>query len=75
MNWIEALYHTYNNCVSEVGVIKEGSDELLLPLSHTTQNANIEVTLDQLSNFVSAKIIPKKQQKTRTAGRLAGFRL
>lgn len=64
MNWIEALYHTYNNCEAEVGVIKEGSDELLLPLSHTTQNANIEVTLDRHANFVSAKVIPKKQQKT-----------
>jgi len=64
MNWIEALYHTYNNCETEVGVIKEGSDELLLPLSHTTQNANIEVTLDCHANFVSAKVIPKKQQKT-----------
>ncbi len=64
MNWIEALYHTYNNCVAEVGVIKEGSDELLLPLSHTTQNANIEVTLDHHANFTSAKIIAKKQQKT-----------
>lgn len=64
MNWIEALYHTYNNCVSEVGVIKEGHDELLLPLSHTTQNANIEVTLSHESKFISAKIIPKKQQKT-----------
>lgn len=64
MNWIEALYHTYNNCMAEVGVIHEGQDELLLPLSHTTQNANIEVTLDHQANFVSAKIIPKKQQKT-----------
>jgi CRISPR-associated protein Csd1 len=64
MNWIEALYHTYNNCEAEVGVIHEGQDELLLPLSHTTQNANIEVTLDHNANFVSAKIIPKKQQKT-----------
>ena len=64
MNWIEALYQTYNNCVAEVGAIKEGRDELLLPLSHTTQNANIEVTLDHHANFVSAQIIPKKQQKT-----------
>lgn len=64
MNWIEALYHTYNNCEAEVGAIKEGQDELLLPLSHTTQNANIEVILDENANFVSAKIIPKKQQKT-----------
>lgn len=64
MNWIEALHHTYNNCISEVGAIKEGRDEFLLPLSHTTQNANIEVTLDHHANFISAKIIPKKQQKT-----------
>jgi CRISPR-associated protein Csd1 len=64
MNCIEALYHTYNNCISEVGAIKEGSDELLLPLSHTTQNANIEVTLNSYANFISAKVIPKKQQKT-----------
>jgi CRISPR-associated protein Csd1 len=64
MNWIEALYQTYNNCVVEVGAIKEGRDELLLPLSHTTQNANIEITLDHEANFVSAKILPKKQQKT-----------
>jgi len=64
MNWIEALYRTYNNCVTDVGVIKEGVDALLLPLSHTTQNANIEVILDHRSNFVSAKVIPKKQQKT-----------
>ncbi len=64
MNWIEALYHTYNNCMSEVGTIKEGRDELLLPLSHTTQNANIEVILDHQANFISAKVIQKKQQKT-----------
>jgi len=64
MNWIESLYQTYNNCSSEIGVIKEGQDELLSPLSHTTQNANIEVTLDQHADFVSAKVIPKKQQKT-----------
>lgn len=64
MNWIEALYQTYNNCEAEVGRIKEGRDELLLPLSHTTQNANIEVTLDPHATFVTAKIVPKKQQKT-----------
>lgn len=64
MNWIKALYCTYNNCILEVGVIKEGSGDLLSPLSHTTQNANIEVTLNNEANFISAKIIPTKQQKT-----------
>lgn len=64
MNWIESLYRTYNNCIEHVGTEVEGSDELLLPLSHTTQNAHIEVTLDQNSNFVAARAIPKKEQKT-----------
>lgn len=64
MNWIESLYRTYNNCIGHVGIEVEGSDELLLPLSHTTQNAHIEVTLDQNSNLVAARVIPKKEQKT-----------
>lgn len=64
MNWIEALYQTYNNCLNHVGVQVEDSDELLLPLSHTTQNAHIEVTIDQEANFVSARVLQKSDQKT-----------
>ena len=64
MNWIEALYQTYNHCLDSVGIQVEGSDELLLPLSHTTQNAHIEVTLDQNANFVSARVLQKSEQKT-----------
>lgn len=64
MNWIEALYRTYDNCIEFVGVQTEGSDELLLPLSHTTQNAQIEITLDQNANLVSARVLPKAMQKT-----------
>ncbi|MEN8715993.1 MAG: type I-C CRISPR-associated protein Cas8c/Csd1 [Verrucomicrobiales bacterium] len=64
MNWIESLYQTYDNCSSRVGIPEDGVDDLLLPLSHTTQNASIEVTLDGEGNFVKAKVIPKKKQKT-----------
>jgi CRISPR-associated protein Csd1 len=64
MTWIESLYQTYDNCSSRVGIPEEGVDDLLLPLSHTTQNASIEVTLDGEGNFVGAKVIPKKKQKT-----------
>lgn len=64
MNWIESLYRTYENCLEHVGKEKEGSDELLLPLSHTTQNAHIEVTLDQNAQFVSARVLQKSEQKT-----------
>ncbi len=64
MNWIESLYQTYDNCFSRIGIPEEGVNDLLLPLSHTTQNANIEVTLDEDGNFLRAKVIPKKTQKT-----------
>jgi CRISPR-associated protein Csd1 len=64
MNWLEALYQTYNNCLGHVGVQVDDSNELLLPLSHTTQNAHIEVTLDQNADFVSARVLQKSEQKT-----------
>lgn len=64
MNWLESLSQTYDNCLSFVGKEEEGNDSLLLPLSHTTQNAQIEVTLDQNSTMIAAKVLPKKSQKT-----------
>lgn len=64
MNWIDALYRTYDNCLGSVGVQEEGSDELLLPLSHTTQNAHIEVTLDQNANLIAARVLKKADQRT-----------
>jgi CRISPR-associated protein Csd1 len=62
MNWIETLYRTYENCAGSVGDPTEL--EPLLPLSHTTQNAQIEVTLDGKSNFLRAKVLQKKEQRT-----------
>ncbi|MBK1829280.1 type I-C CRISPR-associated protein Cas8c/Csd1 [Verrucomicrobiaceae bacterium R5-34] len=64
MNWLESLSQTYDNCTQFVGIAEEGNDNLLLPLSHTTQNAQIEVTLDHNAKMISAKLLPKKSQKT-----------
>lgn len=64
MNWIDSLYRTYENCTESVGVKTEGSDELLLPLCHTTQNAQIEITLDQNSKLIAARVLAKTEQKT-----------
>ncbi len=64
MNWIESLQRTYDNCLDFVGAEEEGRDELLLPLSHTTQNAHIEVTLDQHANLIAARVLQKADQKT-----------
>lgn len=62
MNWIETLYRTYENCAGSVGDPTESDP--LLPLSHTTQNAQIEVILDGNSNFIRARVLPKKEQRT-----------
>lgn len=62
MNWIENLYQTYENCVECVGDFTE--EEPLLPLSHTTQNAHIEITLDGDGNFRRARVLPKSEQRT-----------
>lgn len=62
MNWIQALYQTYENCISCVGDFKE--EHPLMPLSHTTQNAHIEVTLDESANFRHARVLIKAEQST-----------
>jgi len=62
MNWIEALYRTYENCSGLVGDVTQ--DPPLLPVAHTTQNAQIEVVLDGNANFRAARILPKNEQKT-----------
>lgn len=64
MNWIESLYRTYNTCIARVGVEEEGCAELLLPLSHTTQNAHIEVTLDHHANLIAARVLQRTELKT-----------
>ncbi|MCB1237808.1 MAG: type I-C CRISPR-associated protein Cas8c/Csd1, partial [Verrucomicrobiae bacterium] len=64
MNWIQSLYQTYDNCREFVGVTEVGSAALLLPLSHTTQNAHIEVTLDQNANLIAARVLSKEDQQT-----------
>lgn len=55
MSWIQKLYETYEQCK---GHEPEGS-ERLLPVSHTYQQAHVEITLDAQGNFQSAKAIGK----------------
>jgi len=64
LSWINKLYATYENCESLVG--KKDADEKtpLLPISHSTQNAQIEVTLDIKGNFRGAGIVDKKDAVT-----------
>jgi CRISPR-associated protein Csd1 len=68
MNWIQSLYETYENCQNMIGVIeedKEGKEQVpLLPICHTTQKAQIEITLDAKGNFRRARVLDKEEART-----------
>ena len=64
MSWIQKLYETYENCQSMVGVGADDNEVPLLPISHTTQKAQIEIILDQEGNFKKARVISKNESRT-----------
>lgn len=57
MSWIQKLYETYEQCK---GHEPEGA-EPLLPVSHTFQQAHVEVSLDAQGNFKSARMLGKEE--------------
>ena len=57
MSWIQKLYETYEQCK---GREPPGSISLI-PISHTPQQAHIEITLDTDGSFKGAKIIQKEE--------------
>ncbi|NSW92367.1 MAG: type I-C CRISPR-associated protein Cas8c/Csd1 [Firmicutes bacterium] len=80
MSWIQKLYETYENCQSMVGKSTDDNNTPLLPICHTTQIAQIEVTIDQEGNFKRARVVPKDDAKTiipcteDSGGRTSGLR-
>jgi CRISPR-associated protein Csd1 len=63
LGWMNALYETYDNCSHLVG--KEQDDgTLLLPVAHSTQNAQVEVVVDLHGNFIRAEEVPKSDAIT-----------
>lgn len=62
MSWIEKLYKTYENNTAAIG---DKNDETpLLPVSHTTQNAQITVVIDGAGKFLRAMLVPKPEART-----------
>lgn len=64
MSWIHKLYDTYENCKSEVGIIKEDGKTPLLPVAHSTQNAQIEIVLNGAGDFLRARLLDKNEAIT-----------
>lgn len=62
MSWASKLLETYDICQSEVG--KENETGMLLPLSHLTTKAQIEVVLDENGKFIHAIEIPNDDAVT-----------
>ena len=53
MSWIQKLYDTYEQCAGTLQFVN--ADPPLLPICHTTQNAQIEIVLDGQGNFLTGR--------------------
>lgn len=56
--WLKTLADTYDVYSEQAGVIRN-DQPVLLPLSHSTFNAQIEVMLDEEGNFIDSKKLDK----------------
>lgn len=57
MAWIEKLHATYEACKSR----EPPGVETLMPVSHTLQQAHIEITLDEKGKIKEARVIQKEE--------------
>lgn len=67
MSWLTNLNKTYEqheNLIGRFEKKKNGREYALIPVSHTTQTAHIEVVLDGNGNYLSAKVVDKEDSST-----------
>jgi len=64
MSWIEKLQETYDQCQSMIGGSTNDDEVPLLPICHTTQKAQIEITLDENGHFRRARVVPREEART-----------
>jgi len=62
MSWIEKLYQTYENNLASIANPKDAVP--LLPLFHSTQNAQLVVVLDGQGNMLDASVVMKDDAQT-----------
>ena len=60
MSWIQKLYDTYQNCAGR----EPDGMERLMPIGHTTQQAQIEIVIDAAGSFRRASVLLDKNQST-----------
>lgn len=63
MNWLQILQKTYDKSRTLVGCVdKKGC--ILLPIAHSTQNAQIEIVINLKGEFISARKVEKAEAVT-----------
>jgi CRISPR-associated protein Csd1 len=60
MSWLQKLYETYEHCVGK----EPAGAKRLLPISHTNQQAHIEIVIDNNGKFKRAFVIDKSDSTT-----------
>ncbi len=67
MSWLLNLYETYESNLDRVGETEKkynNQEYTLLPVSHTTQNAHIQVEITEEGEYHSAFVIDKSDAST-----------
>jgi CRISPR-associated protein Csd1 len=78
LGWIQKLYETYENNLSQVGISTNENEALLIPVCHMLAKAHIEIVVDSNGNFIRASVIPKTENEIiipcseKSAGRTSG---
>jgi CRISPR-associated protein Csd1 len=60
MSWMEKLHQTYESCAASA----QFSQHPLLPIGHTTQQAHVEVVIDEDGAFRRARVLERSEQTT-----------
>lgn len=68
MAWIEKLHATYEACTRQ----RPPGSEPLIPVSHSQQQAHLEITIDATGNFKGAQIVQKEETVNPTTEESAG---
>ncbi|MCC5851133.1 MAG: type I-C CRISPR-associated protein Cas8c/Csd1 [Verrucomicrobia bacterium] len=56
MNWLQALYETYENCSDRVGNLDDPTP--LVPVAHIPQKTQIEISITADGKFINASVSP-----------------
>lgn len=66
MGWMQKLYETYEHCESLVGVQEDPNKQPLMPIYHSTQQAQVEVMIDMNGSWRHgrARVLLDKNERT-----------